>query len=574
MDVRLPDGRILRNVPEGTTRAQIEAKIGPVMQQAPTPAAPEAPPEPGLWQQARPYIAPIAETIGLVGGGLVGGAGGTLAAPGPGTIGGAALGAGLGYGAAGQLMELGDVYLGGEAPQAPVQQAVGAAKDVATGAALELGGRALVPIAKFVIPPSVRKMVGDGAGWMKDLASGALVQVKSGKILREIAGDKLPAIRSALQNADPGLTAGQAVAGAGVNAPTFQAAETFAAKKLPGEFSDVYQGQEAARLASLEGVTPDLAKAEAWRAGAAQPFYKQADAARVPIDPSLAALMERPAVADAFRSAATTARNKNISFITADGKLTGEGAHIVKLELDAMGKAGPNNPASDVARSAAQTAGRDFLGWLKVAIPEYEKGRAAFARMSPGVNQSNILGELTSILKKPGGGERPGPFLNALGRGEDAVINRLVRQDGTPRFPDLKSALTPDQVAAVEGVQSQLGRNLQMERAASEGAPALADILKISTEPVQSPGWFNAVTTALNAITKKIQGRVSDKTIKMLSEGMLSNKSALEILNTVPASERGTVLTALQASGGGVRTLPSTINALSPQQQNQNALTQ
>lgn len=30
MDIKLPDGRILKNVPEGTTRAQIEAKLGPV----------------------------------------------------------------------------------------------------------------------------------------------------------------------------------------------------------------------------------------------------------------------------------------------------------------------------------------------------------------------------------------------------------------------------------------------------------------------------------------------------------------------------------------------------------------
>jgi len=38
MDVRLPDGRILKNVPEGTTKAQIEAKIGKITA-APSPAA-------------------------------------------------------------------------------------------------------------------------------------------------------------------------------------------------------------------------------------------------------------------------------------------------------------------------------------------------------------------------------------------------------------------------------------------------------------------------------------------------------------------------------------------------------
>jgi hypothetical protein len=45
MDVRLPDGTILRNVPEGTTKAQIMAKIGQVEQSAPRPSEAAANPE-------------------------------------------------------------------------------------------------------------------------------------------------------------------------------------------------------------------------------------------------------------------------------------------------------------------------------------------------------------------------------------------------------------------------------------------------------------------------------------------------------------------------------------------------
>ncbi len=567
MDVRLPDGRILKNVPEGTTRAQIEAKIGAVS--APVEAAPAEQPEPNLWQQARPYIAPVAETVGLIGGAIAGGGAGTLAAPGPGTVAGGVAGAGLGYGMARQLMEAGDVYLGGKTPQAPAQQAAGAAKDVLTGAALESGGRALLPVAgkALMAIPGV-KTAGE---WFIDTTSGAIVQIKAGKVLRQIAGDKLPQVRQALQNADdPAATAGQLVANAHVNAPVFQAMEAKAASKLPTEFSDVYRAQEATRTAALESVTPNLAASEAWRTSVSRPLYQQADAAQAPIDANLMALMERPAIAEAMRAAANTARNQNVPFITANGQLTGRGAHIVKLELDAMGRAGPNNPASDVARTAAQTAGRDFLGWLQTSIPTYGQARAAYARTSPSVNQSNLLGELTSILQKPGGGERPSAFLNALGRGEDTVINRLVRRDGTPRFDDIKAALTPDQAAAVGSVENQLGRNIQMRESATEGGQALNEILRISGEPVQSPGWFSAVVTAVNTVAKKLQGKVNDKTITMLSEGMLSNKSALEILNSVPAKDRNAVIQAF-GSISNARKVTGTYNALAPQ--NQNALT-
>lgn len=47
MDVRLPDGRILRNVPEGTTKAQIEAKLGKI-QAAPAPAPQSYDPTEGM----------------------------------------------------------------------------------------------------------------------------------------------------------------------------------------------------------------------------------------------------------------------------------------------------------------------------------------------------------------------------------------------------------------------------------------------------------------------------------------------------------------------------------------------
>jgi hypothetical protein len=86
---------------------------------------------------------------------------------------------------------------------------------VAIGAAIPLAGTTVNYLAK-------------GAGFLKDAFSGQLAAVKAGKISREVAGDRIGAIRAALAAAPEDLTAAQATAGVQNNA--FQALGAFAAK--------------------------------------------------------------------------------------------------------------------------------------------------------------------------------------------------------------------------------------------------------------------------------------------------------------------------------------------------------
>jgi hypothetical protein len=122
-------------------------------------------------------------------------------------------------------------------------QAIGSA----TGAVL--GG--VAPVAL----PAVAK----AAGWIWDAVGGRLIQVKAGKILREISGDNLAAIQAANANAAPGLTSAQAVQEAGTIAPAYQAMNqraptaNIAAAKANKEAADT-----AARAAQIESVTPDI----------------------------------------------------------------------------------------------------------------------------------------------------------------------------------------------------------------------------------------------------------------------------------------------------------------------------
>jgi len=78
--------------------------------------------------------------------------------------------------------------------------------------------------------PAIAKGVARSSGWLTDLAKGRLPEVKAGAIARATLGDDLPAAVNALANAKPGITATQALADAGINADPFMALGELAKK--------------------------------------------------------------------------------------------------------------------------------------------------------------------------------------------------------------------------------------------------------------------------------------------------------------------------------------------------------
>lgn len=138
---------------------------------------------------AKELLQPTVEMLGAVGGGALGSAGGPL---------GSVLGAGTGYALAKQFME----------PVGPVE----ATKRILEGATMEAGGRVAAPI--------VEKAIGAGAkmvGKVMDLPN--LAKIKAGKIAREALGPELDSALTVLKNADPNMTAAEALNRAGVVSP-------------------------------------------------------------------------------------------------------------------------------------------------------------------------------------------------------------------------------------------------------------------------------------------------------------------------------------------------------------------
>ena len=444
-----------------------------------------------------------------------------------------------------------------------------------------LGGTAPVAL------PAVAK----AAGWIWDAVGGRLVQVKAGKILREISGDNLTAIQTANANAAPGLTSAQAVQEAGVIAPAFQAmgqraptANTAAAKAVK-EAADV-----AGRVNQLEAVTPNLARALDVRNLAASANYGGARAAdelrlaalaakeqesralsgtagptfEAKLTPALQALKGNPVISAAEKTARDMGAN-----LGKDPMSTLEGLHLMKVAIDSQFKT-PNAATAlqNYNAAALQNAKSQLLSAINEISPQYTGARMLYGRLSEPVNQAQVLNKMAETLKGSGAtAEKPAQFLNALGQGESALLKRA---DQNPRFGGINEVLTSEQMGAVNKVAGELKREAEMAALAQQGKEALAGILK--ERPTTVPG-INTVSAVVNRVASVLRGRVSEKTLETIAKGMQTGKGANELLATLPSAEREAVLMALgemKVSGATAGIVGG--NALTPARKNQNAL--
>ena len=174
---------------------------------APVNEVPGARQDQSLYSKVRPYVAPTIEALATGGGALLGGAAGTVFGP-VGTATGAVGGAGLGYGMAKELLELGDVYIGDKAPRQGAAQVVEPLRNILEGSTFEAGGRVAGPL------------ISKGVGKLMDLRK--IPQNKAATIARNALGPDLPEALNLLK-AVKGQNVSAAQATAYINSPTFQA---------------------------------------------------------------------------------------------------------------------------------------------------------------------------------------------------------------------------------------------------------------------------------------------------------------------------------------------------------------
>jgi len=510
---------------------------------------------------ARQLGGPTVEMLGGVGGGALGAPGGPV-----GVVGGSA----VGYATAKELLNKADVALG-LAPKETGGQAMDRAiGNVTEGAMYEVGGQ--------VAGKVLNKLVDAGtylAGKVADINQ--LPKQLAAKIARKSfeTPENVAAGRNALQEAikaGDDLTAQQALAKGKVVAPGAQAVlQKTISKTSPAVQATKELADEAARMSTIKDVTPDLKAAITARSKASKPFYTAADATVVPIDGDISAVLARMPEGT-LSKAAEIAKMEGRPFIMGQktagkmtempgqfdqfGKpvmipvesklqeLTGESMHYIKRALSDIAYGPTTTEAGRDMQKAARTLLDDYTKVFEAKVPDYKQARAIFSDKSAPVNQAQVLKEMVSVLEKPGGGERVGPFLNVLGRGEEAMLKRAGGK-GAPRFESLSEVLTPEQLQTVRGVADQLATDASVGLQISQGQQMATKLLKDELPNYRLPNIFNVIATTANKMLDTLGLKVGEKTIREIAKAGETAKSFDELLGLLPGEDRVKILKAM-----------------------------
>jgi hypothetical protein len=483
----------------------------------------------------------------------------------------------------------------------------------------EAGTGALVGGTVAALAPPVINKLAQGASKIADIRQ--MPNQLAAKIARDSLGtpEQVAAARAALQKAQSeglGLTAPQALARSGVIAPSAQAtmerairgAQPKGARPTADTLMSIEVAQEAARKSTLNAVTPDLTEAINTRRIMSQPLYEAADKAIVPIDADLSDVISRmpSGTLDAAAKIAkmegrpfimgktTAAGVEETGVLDAAGKpivrevagktaeITGESLHYIKRALSDVAY-GPT-AATGIGRDtqmAARGLLNDFVNVFETKVPEYGQARQTFSELSAPVNQAQVLREMVSVLEKPGGGERIQPFLNVLGRGEKAMLKRAGGQ-GAPRYESLSEVLTPDQITKVREVAKQLETEAAIGQQITAGQQRASDLIKEELVNHRIPNPLNNLIAIANKVLETLGAKVGKETIAKLADASLSANTFDELLATLPAKERSSLLKAMGdpstwGTKGAAVTRAAAIpavptNALAGESENQNAL--
>ena len=408
-----------------------------------------------------------------------------------------------------------------------------------------------------------------GAGNVVDAITGQRAAARAGNIVRNALTEEgrmpqnLAAAQNALANAPPNMTVRQALAD--VTSPQVQyLGQTVESKTAPGRALSVQQAQEADRLARLQGATPNLKTAEQMRSAISDPFYSAATQPTIAVNVlPLTQQIDGLLAANPGNAKLVSALNQ-----VKNGLEASTNAQQVSSVLDNIKQLISDKDNKFIVKNLV-----NVKKTIEQALPGYETAQQVFAAASPPVNQAKVLGAMQDVLKQPlGAGERAGPFMTALGRGESALLKKST---GAARFDDLSQVLSPQQMGVVKGVESELKRNAEVVRQTQAGAEAMKIILEANQSKFRLPSFLDVKVTVTNQMLDLLKDKMSANVLKELEKGFQSAEDFQTLMKKVPASQRLDVLKALgqaNLSPTKLNVITQTQNALAPTQQNQNAL--
>jgi hypothetical protein len=555
MDVRLPDGTVIKNVPEGTTKRQLLDKLKAKGYDVGAMAAPSAPappaPEPETFGQqvlrgAASTADIVAESVpGMaamvaypfqrVAGLVTGQSAEDVAASQARVLG--AVSAPIGrmtgvsetpsyqnnlakqaLGFVAENMDKGADWISGQTGL-PKPDVMNMMQVVMSAAPVKVPGAKTAGTAARAAVQKGRDIIDPKTAFYTDLAEGR------GSAL-------LAAARAPEAEIIPGVRPTFAQATADVGLPRVAAVGEQAAKKLPTEALALKDVQEAGRVSQLRAIerTPEArARAERVREARSEPLYTAAEMAGDVVDTT--------PVLDLIDG--TIRKNPGNQPLLVEMRRIRKG--LVKPGVDEEGNPilVPRTNAKEVAstidglKSAIAKEDNKFIKGeltqikddLTAAIPSMKEAQAAFKKGSKPINQMDVGKYLREKLEAPvpEGGQRASVFAGAV-REAPRTIKQALK--GGPTYEKLTDILSKEQKANVDRVLMDLSRDQRVKELAQMGREAAPD-LAMPAGKAERLNLLNRLATIANVIIDRLEGKINEKlAVEIASEFLDADKAA------------------------------------------------
>ena len=160
-----------------------------------------------------------------------------------------------------------------------------------------------------------------------------------------------------------------------------------------------------------------------------------------------------------------------------------------------------------------------------------------YAEKSIPINQQQIGQELLSRLQPALAGQpnqRGVMFANAL---KDSA--NTVQRAGVPRFQNVEDALTPQNMAQVNAVKSDLSRAADYARlGGAEGTAAAANAIKVELPKIPTPGILNTKITLARSILNHFTGHATARSLAQAAEIMRDPVMSAQVMRSATPFER------------------------------------
>lgn len=319
----------------------------------------------------------------------------------------------------------------------------------------------------------------------------------------------------------------------------------------------------AARVATIGSIAGDPAKraaAEAARKAASGDMYQAATNATYTVDSKLGDLLNRPAVKQALQRAKSLAENQGRPFTFAtetqapfsgvggraaesSKQITGQGLQDLKMALDEM----LSDPAAGFTGKAGDTIKNlrgQIMDWMEQANPAFKQARTAYASASKPINAMDVgqrlLDKTTGAIRDLGGNQRL--QANAFARALNDEAGTVQKATGFKGVNALADVLQPEQLSKLNAVRNELELASNLAQAAngpgSQTAKSLAsqNLLRQILGPTGLPQSW-AESTMLETLLRPVQFGMK------AAEPRIQNKLAEIMLDP---SKAGNALSAAQ----------------------------